>query len=145
MRTINKPTKNPCSYTRHLHVSSLNCDSTCFHLLKHRNSVWFQSLKMTATKSDCARLIFAQQLLSPCIACFIGHWHFVTFSFTGTSGTVALWTWDWFYSGCYILYIKKNNNFFLSSQNPFKTCLVFCRGRDLKWHGCLPGTQTTLP
>jgi len=52
-------------------VSSPNCVSWCFHLLKHKNSVWSQPLKMTAVGIHYATLPFAQR--SCHFACFVMH------------------------------------------------------------------------
>lgn len=83
-------------------MSSLYCDSKCFHLLKHGNSVWSQFLKRTAPETDCAMLPLAQEILSPrlhhCSSTFSGFsfcWYFRHCGFTNM-GLILLWLLDFY-------------------------------------------------
>lgn len=134
-----KQNKKTCSYTRHLHMSSLYCDSKCFHLLKHGNSVWSQFLKRTAPETDCATLPLAQEVLSPRLhhwswtfSDFFFCWYFRHYSFTYT-GLILLWLLHFFY-----IYVRDLNTFF-----PVVGEVSFCYGRDLKYCDCFSGPQTT--
>lgn len=115
-----------CSYTRHLHVSSLNCDSWCFHLLKHRNSGWSQPLKMTATGIDCATLSFAWEILSLCLPCFS-----LTFFFSGLLFCCYFKHCSFMNMGFILLWLL----YYLSKKEKV------CCGRT---HGCSSGLQASL-
>lgn len=108
MWSISKPTKTPWNYTRHLYVPFLNCDSTCFHLLKYRNSGWSQSLKMTATETVQDYLVlscscpfaFPVSLVTGVHCLFFFFWYFRDGSYMNM-GLLLIW-----FLIVFFLYIK---------------------------------------